>query len=109
MAEFSDSVADVCSLPTADLAPRVSAFDDVFNRHLRSVERTSPTRTEFTLDPQPAVAATVADLAAREVQCCAFFDFGLRLRDESLTLTVTVPERFAPVLAALTTRAVTRR
>jgi hypothetical protein len=39
------------------------------------------------------------------VQCCAFFDFALRLRHESLTLTVNVADRFAPVLAALTEHA----
>jgi hypothetical protein len=105
MTEFSDSVAEVCTLPTADLPDRVSAFDDVFRRHLSSVERRGSTRTQFALDPRPSVAAVVADLAAREVQCCAFFDFALHLGDGSLALTVSVPDRFAPVLAAFTEHA----
>lgn len=99
------TIPDQCTLPTAEQPARVDAYDKLFRRHLRAVHRAGPTASIFTLDPDPAVAGSVAELVARESQCCAFFDFTLRVRSEQLALTVAVPARFSTVLAALSDRA----
>lgn len=99
------TIPDQCTLPTVERPGRVDAYDTLFRHHLGAVVRTSPTASTFILDPQPAVAGNVADLVARETQCCAFFEFTLQVRSDYLALTVAVPDRFSAVLAALSDRA----
>ncbi|HEX8305332.1 MAG TPA: hypothetical protein VF612_10680 [Jatrophihabitans sp.] len=51
------------------------------------------------------MAATAADLAARETQCCGFFSFELHIADGRLALSVSTGPAHAEVLAALADRA----
>jgi hypothetical protein len=99
-------VPSSCSLPTADQPLRVAEFDDLFASAVEEVERTSPTSLRLTLRPEPGVAATAAQLAAREVHCCGFFTFTLTLAPLSLVLDVAVPASHADVLDGLQSRAI---
>lgn len=69
------------------------------------MERTSATSLRLTLRAEPEVAATAAQLAAREVRCCGFFTFTFTLAPSSLILDVAAPDSRIDVLNGLQTRA----
>ena len=94
-----------CTLPTADRPLRVAEFDDLFATAVRSVTRESNVHATFELPAEPAVAATAADLTARESQCCAFWLFTLTMAGGRVMLDVWVPPGKVAVLDALVVRA----
>jgi|GEM_PF-922439 len=94
-----------CTLPTADRPLRVAEFDDLFVTAVRSVTRESNVHATFELPAEPAVAATAADLTARESQCCTFWLFTLTMAGGRVTLDVRVPAGKHAVLDALVDRA----
>ncbi|BCB88279.1 hypothetical protein [Phytohabitans suffuscus] len=94
---------DACTLPTPERPTRLAEFDDLFATAVRGVERPSPIRARFALDP--AAAARAAGLAVRESECCSFFTFTLGVTGGEVTLDVAVPERYRDVLDALAGRA----
>jgi hypothetical protein len=100
-----DWVPDACTLPTTEQPLRQAEFDELFHLTARSVERIDQRRAVFELPAQPSVAARVADLAMREVDCCSFFTFGLTATGGRLTLEITVPAPYVTVLDALVSRA----
>ena len=94
-----------CTLPTVDRPLRVAEFDDLFVTAVRSVTRESSVHATFELPAEPSVAATAANLTARESQCCTFWTFTLTLTGGRATLDVQVPPRYGDVLDALVGRA----
>ncbi len=100
-----DWAPDSCTLPTAERPTRVAEFDELFATALVAVDRPTTLSARFTLAAGPGVAATVADLVARESQCCAFFTFDLVEDGDALSLTVGVPPRQLDVLDSLAARA----
>jgi hypothetical protein len=92
---------DSCTLPTAERPLRAADFDAVFAATVRDLERVGPTRLRLDLEPSPQAAARVAELAAAETGCCSFFTFALTATGGALTLDITVPQQYAPLLAAL--------
>lgn len=94
-----------CTLPTSAQPLRVAEFDRLFAQHVTSVRRDSAGAVTLTLTGGPPAAATAAELAARETDCCGFFTFDLRLTDGSVELAITTSEAHAEVLAALADRA----
>lgn len=100
-AEPSWAPVDACQLPSDERPMRLDAFDELFADAVRSLERPEPTRLRLELVPEPAVAARVAELAAREADCCGFFTFALTAVQGGLALDVTVPEARAGVLDGL--------
>ena len=94
-----------CTLPTVDRPLRVAEFDDLFVTAVRSVTRESRAHATFELPAEPSVAATAANLTARESQCCTFWTFTLTLTGGRVTLDVRVPPRYGDVLDALVGRA----
>ncbi|HYN73863.1 MAG TPA: hypothetical protein VES60_15290 [Nakamurella sp.] len=86
---------------------RVAEFDDLFVTEVRSVTRESNVRATFELPAEPTVAATAANLTARESQCCTFwtFTFTLTMTGGRVTLDVSVPAGHPAVLDALVDRA----
>ncbi len=99
-------VPDACTLPTEQVPLRVAEFDDLFANALRSLQRPEPGWLRLGLDPAPQVEATVADLAARETECCSFFDFTLHRSNEGqLWLDVRVPAGREPILDAIARQA----
>ena len=96
---------DACTLPTAERPLRAADFDAVFAATVRDLDRVGPTRLRLDLEPSPQAAARIAELAAAETGCCSFFTFALTATGGALTLDITVPQQYAPVLAALADRA----
>jgi hypothetical protein len=99
---------DACTLPTAGRPLREAEFDALLTTS-PAAERTGPTSLRIVLDPTPAVAARVADLAVRETGCCSFFTFALVATGGGLRLDITVPPTRADVLDALHGRAAGER
>src|SRR5690242_16576288 len=52
----------------------------------------------FALDA--AIARDVAELMAREIECCAFFTFSLTATADQLVLTIAAPEDATEIVAA---------
>jgi hypothetical protein len=98
---------DECTLPTVERPLRAAEFDTLFASDVTGAIRTSGSTVVFALTPDPAVAARVAELVARETSCCSFFTFTLTATDGRLSLAVTVPASHQPVLDALVERAQT--
>jgi hypothetical protein len=96
---------DACTLPTAERPFRAADFDAVFAATVRDLDHIGPTRLHLELEPSPQAAARMAELAAAETGCCSFFTFALTATGGALTLDITVPQQYAPVLAALADRA----
>jgi hypothetical protein len=96
---------DACTLPTSERPLRGADFDAVFAATVRGLDRIGPTGLRLDLEPSPQAAARMAELAAAETGCCSFFTFALTATAGALTLDITVPQQYAPVLAALADRA----
>jgi hypothetical protein len=96
---------EACTLPASERPLRAADFDAVFAATVRGLDRVGPTRLRLELEPTPQAAARTAELAAAETGCCSFFTFALTATGGSLTLDITVPPDYAPVLAALADRA----
>jgi hypothetical protein len=92
-------VPEACTLPTVERPGRVAAFDGLLAEGLRRQERVGPTVLRWLLDP--AVEGRARELAAREQDCCAFFDFAFAPSEDGLVVEVRVPDAYAPVLDGL--------
>lgn len=95
-------VPEVCLLPTAELPLRQRQFDELFATSLWGSARVSPTVLRWSLDP--AVESRARDLAARETECCSFFDFTFSRDEAALQVDVRVPAAQVQVLDGLAER-----
>jgi hypothetical protein len=78
-----------CTLTAEEAPDRVAEWRDALSV-AKSRERTaSGYRLRFAKDP--AFAGRLADLAAREVECCAFFTFTVTLDSSGLVFDVIAP------------------
>ena len=103
MTEFENLLQQApaaCTLPTADRPLRAAEFTELFAAVVDSVERRDLTTAIFTL-PLDALESA-RDLAARETDCCSFFEFAVEPHGGHARMTVRVPARYADVLHALT-------
>jgi hypothetical protein len=98
-------VPPACTLPTADRPLRVAEFDDLFAARLVGVHRLAPRELRLVLTGGPETAERAADLAARESECCSFFDFQVRPEAGRVVVLVAVPDHQQEVLDALEARA----
>ena len=99
-------VPDACTLPAAAQPLRRAEFDDLFATALHHTELVGPQHLRLTLTGADGLEASVADLAARESECCSFFVFTIaRPAPDTVTLDVEVPPMHTDVLAALADRA----
>ena len=95
-------VPDACTLPSVDRPFRLAEFDQLFADHLRGADRVDPQTLDVTLTP--ASRETVADLTARETECCSFFTFTMSESADELRLRITVPPTQTAVLDGLSER-----
>jgi hypothetical protein len=95
---------DVCTLPSVDRPLRLAEFDELFRESVCRVDRGQLT-ARLTLHGKDGLRARVADLTARESECCSFFEFDLDGDDRELVLSITVPAARADILNALADRA----
>jgi hypothetical protein len=88
-----------CTLTAAEQPDRLAEWRTFFATHVAALESSSAREARFRLGSDDAAVLAAADLAQREQQCCAFFDFAIQLRADGRFLAVSVPEDAAPVLA----------
>lgn len=98
-------LTDACTLPTAERPLRLAEFDDLFRQTVVGVDRDGLS-TRLTLKAGVGLRERVADLTARESQCCSFFEFSLEGDDDGLVLAIAVSAARGEILDALTDRAV---
>ncbi|MFD5317402.1 MerR family transcriptional regulator [Streptomyces sp. NPDC127098] len=98
--EHRPSAPVACSLTGQDLTERVTAWQ----RALDGARRT-PVPDGLRLTVPAERTSAVAELAAAEQRCCAFFDFRLHLDGPVLHLEVRAPAEGAALLAELFTPA----
>ncbi|WAL75801.1 heavy metal-responsive transcriptional regulator [Kitasatospora sp. YST-16] len=88
-----------CTLGGDRFGERAAQWNDLAASAERREEIPDGLRLTFPADPP--LAGRIAELAAAEQGCCAFFDFSLHLTPTALQLTVRAPEEGAPMLADL--------
>lgn len=85
----------VCTLSTGARDERAGQW-----RHLLAqADRREPIEGGLRFHLPVALAGPAAELAAVEQQCCAFFDFTLRLAGGGLHLEIRAPAAAAPLIA----------
>lgn len=98
---------DACTLPTAERPLRLSEFDDLFANAVESSDRLGREHLRLVLSGQANLQATVADLVARESECCSFFAFNVDSPTTGrVVLDIQVPVEHVDVLDGLARRAV---
>lgn len=88
-----------CTLSPVDASDRSSAWVELLGRGVER-ERT-PAGGHVRLPQDPAIAARAAELAVREVDCCAFFSFALTVEAGGVWLDVTAPAEGRDLLDSL--------
>jgi len=91
-----------CSLPTGERPLRVAEFDRLFAESVLGAVWVSSTRLEVSLAAEAEAAAR--DLAAREVQCCSFFNFDFTSVGKTVVMGIEVPQSRTDVLDKLADR-----
>ncbi|WP_053641043.1 MULTISPECIES: MerR family transcriptional regulator [unclassified Streptomyces] len=94
-----ESIRAVCALDGAGFDERAGQWRRLVGRAGAREEIPGGLRLSFPADP--GLAGEIADLAAAEQDCCAFFDFTLHLAPAALRLDVRAPASAARSLAAL--------
>jgi DNA-binding transcriptional MerR regulator len=89
----------VCTLATGRLGERTERWRALVARAADRDEIPDGLRLTFLAGPE--LAAELAALAAAEQDCCAFFDFTLRMTPNALDLTIRAPREALPLLADL--------
>jgi hypothetical protein len=92
-------------LPTAERPLRAAEFDRLFAETLIRQERVSATGLRLWLSGGAAVTSWMRDLAARETECCSFFQFAVSADEDGTMVDVAVPAAYVNVLDALAARA----
>ncbi|MGI8758923.1 MAG: hypothetical protein ACR2K0_06410 [Acidimicrobiales bacterium] len=95
---MSEEPAIACSLEAEHRGDRTAEWQVVLDRVVEREQIDGGVRLQF---GDPGLAATIADLAAREHECCPFFGFVLRIGAAGLCLEVDAPEQAGDVVVAL--------
>jgi hypothetical protein len=86
-------------LTVVEQGDRAAEWVAVRNRATRRAMTDDGARLEFA--PDAELAAALADLVVREVECCAFFTFTISVDRDGLVLTIGAPDEAREILAAL--------
>jgi hypothetical protein len=89
-----------CTLTAEDQPDRLEEWRTFLATHI-DVAELAPTVARLKLRAGDEAVLVAADLALREKQCCAFFEFNIRLDGTGRWLTIAVPDDAAAVLAEL--------
>jgi hypothetical protein len=90
----------VCTLHPNQMGGRLEEWHRLFADHLGGIERPAPTRLRLILAADAGLQRT-RDLAAREMECCAFMTFTVTPTDGRLLVDAEVPAEAAPTLDGL--------
>jgi MerR family transcriptional regulator, copper efflux regulator len=88
-----------CTLSVDETPDRVEEWRDALESAQTREATPDGYRLRFSKDP--AFAARLADLAAREVECCAFFTFRVTVTHTDLVLDVLAPTEAHDMIGAL--------
>jgi hypothetical protein len=97
-------IPDACTLPTAERLIRLREFDELLADSVRRAGRDSPTHLTLHLRGDENLEALTRDLAAREAQCCSFFEFNVAVEGDEVELGIGVPPQYSSVLDSLQER-----
>ncbi|MBT2517178.1 hypothetical protein J7E29_07010 [Streptomyces sp. ISL-90] len=97
-------IPDACTLPTAERPIRLVEFDELLTDSVRSAERDSATHLTMRLQRDEDLEAVTRDFAAREAECCSFFDFTITADGNDIVLRIGVPPQHASILDSLQAR-----
>lgn len=90
-----------CTLPSAERPIRLKEFDDLLQSSVRRADRLSSTQLTLHLQGGDELEERARDLAARETECCSFFDFAVTTGEAEVVLRVEVPAQHADILDSL--------
>lgn len=82
-----EAVPLACTLPSTELPDRLAAWAGMIGAAIGRDVDGNGLRLTFPMDA--GLAARLAELCARELACCAFFDFSLQISGAELVLTVS--------------------
>jgi hypothetical protein len=102
---MSFEIPDACTLPTSARPIRLAEFDELLTHSVRSAERDSATHLTLRLHRGKNLESVTRDLAAREAECCSFFDFTVTPDGPDVVLEVGVPPQHSSILDSLQARA----
>jgi hypothetical protein len=85
-----------CSLSADDMGDRMEQWRAAVAQATTREATPEGYRLRFASDP--AFAGRLAELAAREVECCAFFTFAVTVATDGLALEVLAPADARPML-----------
>lgn len=92
-------------MPTAERPLRAAEFDRLFAETLVRQERVSATALRLWLSGGAEVTSRARELAAREMQCCSFFEFVVSGDGAGTVVDIVVPAAQVAALDALGARA----
>ena len=97
-------IPDACTLPTGTRPIRLAEFDELLTGTMRGAHRDSPEHLTLRLHRDEALEAVTRDLAAREAECCSFFDFTITADGGDVVLGIGVRAQHASILDSLQVR-----
>lgn len=97
-------IPGACTLPTVERPIRLAEFDELLTVAVRSAERDSSTHLTLLLHRDEELEAVARDLAAREAECCSFFELTVTANRDDIVLGIGVPPQHAPILDSLQAR-----
>jgi len=100
VAMSESGVPIVCTLHPNAWGGRLDEWHRLFAAHLGGIERLAPTRLRLILAADAGLER-MRELAAREMECCAFMTFTVTPSDGRLLVDVEVPAEAAPTLDGL--------
>lgn len=88
-----------CSLSAEDADQRSDDWQAMMSKARSISHGDEQVRAVFEHSPQ--LAASLAELCAKESECCTFFKFGLEITAEEISLSIVVPKDAGDLLPVL--------
>jgi hypothetical protein len=100
VAMSESGVPIACTLHPNEMGGRLEEWHRLFAAHLGGIERPAPTRLRLILAADAGLER-MRDLAAREMECCAFMTFTVTPSEGRLLVDAEVPAEAASTLDGL--------
>jgi hypothetical protein len=94
-----------CTLPMPERPLRGAEFNSLFATALQSLERIDRRHLRLLLTGDDRLLPRIAELTARESECCSFFEFTVTQAGDAVQVDVVVPDARADVLEGLARQA----
>ena len=80
-----------CTLTAGEAADRAEEWRLFFATSIESADMSPDGNLRLQLKSDPEVLPAAVDLAQREIECCAFFDFSVAIQSDTCWLVMGVP------------------